>query len=83
MSNQGFEETPLPALVPGEPVEYGAELRPLLPEVPFTPHRPDRPEKSEGGSGDSIVAEPAERATRDRRRLQEQDAGPGRGCHLA
>ena len=49
MSNQGFEEAPLPALVPGDEVEYGAELRPLLPEVPFTPHRPERPEKSEGG----------------------------------
>ena len=57
MSNQGFEEAPLPALVPGEVVEYGAELRPLLPEVPFTPHRPERPEKSEGGVAFKLVSD--------------------------
>ena len=57
MSNQGFEEAPLPALVPGEVVEYGAELRPLLPEVPFTPHRPERPEKSEGGVAFNLASD--------------------------
>ena len=57
MSNQGFEEAPLPALVPGDEVEYGAELRPLLPEVPFTPHRPERPEKSEGGVAFKLVSD--------------------------
>jgi len=57
MSNPGFEEAPLPALVPGEPVDYGAELRPLLPEAPFTPHRPERPEKSEGGQTLTLVSE--------------------------
>ena len=57
MSNQGFEEAPLPALVPEGEVEYGAELRPLLPEVPFTPHRPERPEKSEGGVAFKLVSD--------------------------
>jgi excinuclease ABC subunit B len=57
MSDPGFSEAPAGALVPSAAVDYGAELRPLLPEVPFSPHRPDRPEKSEGGKAFKLVSE--------------------------